>query len=237
MLSLHDYELIEKHVLGTLDPEESLLFEKRMKDALFVEELRLYRDIQRASIDLGRSEIRKEFTTWDIEEQEQKKTSRINWNWTKIAAAVLFLIAFGVITTYLIPSTSTTQLYLEYYKPYPNLIDPVQKGAPKEDVSLSQLYEMSDYAQVEKMTPKDSLEAFYFALSHLALNQFETAITILQPIAEDSKHRFYPAAQWYLALAYLQTESDKGEAILSVISQSANHDFSGSARDLLDQLN
>jgi hypothetical protein len=237
MLSKNDYELIEKQLLGTLNNEESLLFEDRMKDLLFAEEFRLYQNIRKASVDIGRSEIREEFVIWDQEETVGKKINLNRWRWMKIAATLLLLISMGILVTYLSSSKSPQQLYLEYYQPYPNLIDPLQKGEFEKNASLSQLYEMADYSQAEKMAPRDSLEAFYLALSHLSMNQFETAITELKPIADNASHRFQKAAQWYLALAYLQTEPEKSLAVLSSISQSDNHDFSKSAGDLLKKLN
>ena len=236
MLSKDDYELIEKQLLGSLDAGEILLFNHRMKDLVFAEEYRLYQNLHKASIDLGRNEIRREFANWDEEEAPGKKKNPDRLRWMKIAAAALFIVTFGILVNYLNSSKSPGQLYLQYYKPYPNLIDPLQKGEPEKNASLSQFYEMSDYEQVVKLQPKDSLEAFYLALSQLALNQSETAMSTLRPIAENPKHRFQPAAQWYLALAYLQTDPEKGEALLSIISQSANHDFSTAANDLLTDL-
>jgi hypothetical protein len=236
MHPIHDQELIEKHLLGKLNSEEDILFEERMKDVLFADELRLYKDIKKASTDLGRSQVKKEFIAWDAEEQIQHKTPVISWKWSKVAAAVLFLVTLGVLAIYLIPSTTPTQLYLEYYEPYPNLIDPVQKGEIEEDVSLSQVYELSDYHQVKNMTPNDSLETFYLALSHLALNEFETAINDLKPIAHNPSHRFHAAAQWYLALAYLRIDPNQSRALLRIISQATDHDFSAMANDLLIKL-
>jgi hypothetical protein len=192
-----------------------------------------------AVIDLGRTDVRKTFKKWDKQEGKQAMVSLFSKiNQWKIAASILILVAAGILLFIFQVGTSSGDLYQTYYQPYPNLIDPIQKGVDNNtQSSVSQLYELGQYEHVVKQEVSDPSSEFYVALSWLATNDLSRAVPLLERFSGQREFRFHHVAQWYLALAYLtEKQIDKSTNLLEQIKATPDHDFRSKASQLLAQL-
>jgi len=235
-ISDSDIKLIENHLQGLLTPAEKIAFEKRKSDVVFLAELDLYLKIKKSSKAIGRSQIRQVFTSWDKEASITKIGSWSQMGW-KIAAGLLIAIGLIGILKIFSPSKDSAELFAEYYQPYPNLIDPIQKGDASSTQSITQLYELGKYENVLAQSLTNSVDSFYVALTFLQLDQSKETITILEKFAHLDGFRFRDAAQWYLALSLIRNEQiESSLEVLTEISKNPNHDHLERARKLLDQL-
>ena len=236
-LSNKDIILIEKFIKGELNPSEQLDFQKKMDDATFEQEVKFQQDLRRAEISIGREELKKSFRSWDLESSEQSQIPSFFNNRWSIAAGFLIVITAGIILLRSGLEQTPQDLYLAHYHSFPNLIDPLEKGAEDLEVTVSQYYEMGNYATAIVQSTQDTAQLFYLGLSHLALTQSEAAISILEPISQNEGHRFRVAALWYLSLAYLDRgDLEKCRRQLNQILQLGDQDFVGDARRLLTEL-
>ena len=147
-LSDQDRLLIEKYLQGPLTDSEQALFLERMKDEVFKAEYLLHQCIQKSSIAIKRSQLKDTFHAWDQETGKSRTTLKSLWSDWKVAAAVLLLIGAGILWMF-IQKESPDQLFNTYYQPYANLIDPIDKGDAPVEASLTQLYELGRYEDVD----------------------------------------------------------------------------------------
>ncbi len=86
--------------------------------------------------------------------------------------------------------------------------------------------------------PQNDTARFYLALAEMSLSKFESAAGRLYALARQDNFTMADDAQWYLALAYLQTEGNWKEA-RRILRQLADKDNSGrqaEARRLLEKM-
>ncbi len=231
-----DIKLIEKHLQGHLTPDEKIVFEQRKSDTEFLVELDLYLALKKSSNAIGREQVKQTFLDWDQETAHNKirKWPQIGW---KIAAGLLIVIGFIGLLKIFSPTKDSKDLFAEYYQPYPNLIDPIQKGDPSPTSSITQLYELGNYENVLKQSPTDLVDSFYVALSYLQLDQRQDALVSLQKIVNRAHFRFRDAAQWYLALnLLLENQIEASKQILTEIGETAGNDYQILAANLLAEL-
>ena len=236
-LSNKDISLIEKYIKGELEPSEELDFQRRMTDDAFQQEVKFQQGLRRAEISIGREELKKSFKSWDAETSGRiQNTSFFNNRWT-IAAGFLILIVAGMIFLRPRLEHTTQDLYLAHYQSFPNLVDPLEKGAEDPEPTASQYYEMGNHASALTQPTQDTAQLFYQGLSHLALTHSEDAISILDPISQYEGHRFRVPALWYLSLAYLYSgDIEKSRQQLRQILELGDKDFEIDARQLLAEL-
>jgi tetratricopeptide (TPR) repeat protein len=88
------------------------------------------------------------------------------------------------------------------------------------------------YTVFKNSDNKDSIKLFYIAISHLALQQPEQAIPILNEMQTSDKAK---NPKWYLALAYLlQNDTQNAKPLLEELSQSDEDDLKAKAKEGLD---
>ncbi len=167
---------------------------------------------------------------------ENSKSSGFRFKrWLGIAASIALVATLGYII-FVGGQTSTEDLYNQYYEPYPNIIDPVNRSSTGSS-SPYQLYEQGnlnealDYLSV--MSTSDTT-FFYKGQVHMSLGNYEKAVTAFNRL--DKNSTFYASGQWYLALTHIKMSQEKrAEELLKVIADSGNS-YADRAREILDSL-
>jgi len=232
-------ELFEKYINGNLSKEETEVFESKLTaDPSFNEAFKVYGLLVDGIIESGKSSLKKELVAHEALSYPSTKKS---YFYQKIAASVLVVLALSALILNYSASKDYEAIYADYYEPYPNIIDPINRSIDYNDYSIYQQYELRNFEEiVNKLTIKaqenilSDAEKFYLAQSQLVLKNVDLAILNLKEISKESN--FYLAAQWYLALAYIKTEKyEKAESLLDQIIDQ-KEDFSKQAEILKNLL-
>ena len=230
--------LIEKHLAGVLTPEETIQFEALRRNPSFEEELNFQKDIVAAARAKDREEIRHLLAAEEnkIEQHQRKNASSSNRNiryW--IAAAA---IAIAILFTFLLRSTrEQNQLFVEFYTPYPNTIDPIRKGENPQ-LSAYQTYELGEYKRAITTFEQGALNdtmTFYLGLSYLGDKKLQEAAELLKSVSKKDFTYEIPA-KWYTALIHIRlNQNNTAESLLTEISMS-DHPLASRADTLLTRL-
>ncbi|NND34608.1 MAG: hypothetical protein HKN76_18625 [Saprospiraceae bacterium] len=235
-LSVQDIRLIEKHLKDELSPEEQITLEDKKKDPEFEAELNLYLTIQKSTTNFSRLDVKKDFKAWDQDEPIRLNPLKSSTTWWKIAAGLVILVGIVGLLNKFAFNSAAPDLYTQYYEPYPNLLDPIEKGESTSP-SLTQLYELENYEAVISLPMTTAVDSFYVALSFMELGNQEFATELLQIFSRREDFRFKDAAQWYLALNFLREgQTTLCKQFLMEISINENHDFRNPAAELLGKI-
>lgn len=162
-----------------------------------------------------------------------------------IIAAAIAIIIGGFYYLIRNQSTSYEGLFSEYFEPYSLSAYTVATEGEETVPAALEAYRAGDYQEAvnrfEATEPPVSAAAsfsFYHALSLLGNQQGGEAIPILEAVIQqaDAGGVAQPA-EWYLALAYLQTgQKEKAIEILEQISSQPNHEMNHRAEMLRGEL-
>lgn len=249
---LYNDDDLERYLLGTMNQQEKQAFEKQLRtDSALADELALYRDTV-GGIQLNGSQSLKE----QLQEVEaglsrhsvsrtldnQRAPRKPLMTWLAIAASLLAVVLLGYLV---LPGPGPEDVYVAYYQPYPNLINPAQRSAEiKEETVLERAmraYDSQQYVQALALFEQGNAFSnpgytFYYAASHLGLNQPQKAIPLLERVVQNQGSLFYEPALWYLALAHLK-ENDAATAIPYLEKAAANDgDYAREAQEILEEL-
>lgn len=146
-----------------------------------------------------------------------------------ISLSTAAAIAVFVMIRMLLPSSDLEKLYNSYYKPF-NVISPVTRSVTTIEadnyLAAVERYKIGDYqtAEIEfsnAMLKDNSAIAphFFMGITHLALGNYEQAISLLSDVTSRSGE-YGIEAGWYLGLAYLKTgEKEKASACFELLAQ------------------
>ncbi len=234
-------ELIDKYIQGVLNETEKNSFDKLLKeDASFRKDVTFHSNLKAVSSNLDEADFK--VMIQDIE----KHNSRAKRSYTKLLVAASIAILVSLTFYFTTKNTySTDALFVEYFEPYRNVIQPIERGGNviyDEKYLAFEAYENEDY---DKALPlfsklynetKASYYLFYKANVLLKLDRAEEAIPIL---LEHSKMKDTVSEKtlWYLALAYLKlddTVNAKKTLERSILNSSYNKE---KAKNLLNELN
>ncbi len=175
----------------------------------------------------------------------EAKENTITFNYKKwmVAAFVIVLLGVSSFWVFTNQSINTEQLYAEHFQPYRNVVQPIVRGETKTDLKTKAFtaYEQKKYAKAlnyfnQLLAQKeDASISFYKANVLLQLNKTKKAIVILENNSQ-LPNKLKTQQQWYLALAYLKTDSIE-EAKLILKDLDANSTFKNkSVKQLLKKL-
>lgn len=200
-------KLIEKYILNKLTTEEKAVFEELLKkDTDFKNEVKLHSNLKEVIKKEDALNFRNLIS--DIEDNNTiKKRSYTKW---LVAASIAVL--FGL--TYFLTEnnkTSTNNLFTDYFEPYRNVIQPIERGNSQQDEKTISFtaYENGEYEKaIELFTKlytntKESYYLFYKANALLKLEKANDAVPLLLEHLK-TKDTLTEKSQWYLALAYLK---------------------------------
>lgn len=199
-------ELFDNYMNGNLSDDEISVFKDRLNsDSKLKKEFDEYRLIIAGIVEQGANELKEKLKV--REEFHQRSHTNIKMYY-KIAAAILLLLAASFLILKWSYSPDPQSLYLAYYEPYPNIVDPLDRTGNSEAFSAYQLYELGKYNEsIEKLSaiPDNIIKPsslFYLGQAYMANSELEKALDCLQKIEDDSN--YYQIAQWHIALIFLK---------------------------------
>lgn len=242
---MNDIDLIEHYLDGSLSDTERLAFEERLKleDELRaqVEEMKVIREgILRAS----RKEVLKSIQALEATLPAVEAPVIPLWRntWLQVAAGISLL----AVCAYLLwPRTQEpTQLFAEYFEPYPNIIMPTVRGVVENDSTVKaqayRAYDQQNFTEAirlfEAVQQKDEGVFLYLGNSYLASGQPERALPLFEKVL-NNYDVFDEQAEWYVAVSYLKLEErEKAKvALQKVVARESSYE--SKAQLILEKLN
>ena len=163
--------------------------------------------------------------------------------WVAIAASLLTVVLLGYL--FLTNASSPEEMYVAYYQPYPNLINPAQRSTEVEEETVLEqavrAYDGQDYEQALRLFAQGNARSnpgytFYYAASYLGLDQPNEAIPLFEQVVQDKESLFYEPALWYLALAHLKTGDTTAAVPYLETLSSQGGDYVREARELREEI-
>lgn len=242
--STQNIELIERYFDNEMSESEKQEFIEQVKNDL---ELRHLFDRERLLINTARLNAARnnlEFLK-DLDKtlpavNPEPRTSRFLYY--AVAASVMLLIAVGIFV-FNPKQDSPSELYAEYFVPYPNVFEPTVRGASTsaKRTQAFQSYEQGDYTNAASLfseltaTDRNPGMLMLLANANLAIGKTEEAKAIFAELAK-KEDTLRNAATWYLAICYLkQGDIGSSRAILTKIAESDN-EYSKRADAVLKKL-
>lgn len=228
-------ELIDKFFTDSLSSEDQILFNRLLQDdEEFREEFLFQQDLKKA-LQANKREALKATVSGFEEEYRHKKNNGLRSFWL-IAASVVILLGLGALVVKIMNDHSPENLYAEYFVPYRNIVEPVERGGEANNLEAKafQAYENGRYYKAINLF--NSLEnseknyiKFYKAISLMQVNKTDQAIELLLPLStlkKEGKYGCSEKANWYLALAYLKKGNiDKARSQLMMIEKNPEMTF------------
>ncbi len=243
---------LDRYLRDEMSDQERRTFEEQLStDDALTEELALHRDAMEGIRLDGSQELKKrlqaveaELANPDSVVVDKKETNRrFLVTWIAIAASLLTVLLLGYL---FVPTTSSPEeLYVAYYQPFPNLINPAQRSTEvNEKTVLEQAmraYDEQRYDQAITLFEQgDALATpgytFYTGASYLGTGQPERAIPLLERVVQDRTGLFYEPGLWYLALAHLKTDDpEAARPYLQTLTEQEG-DYTEEAQKLLEEI-
>jgi tetratricopeptide (TPR) repeat protein len=225
------FDHIEEYLRGELSPEEQASFESSLEeDSELREKVEIHRKI-RNGIEMG---FNKELKDLLIEEESKlprpkdNDTNRIRTLYPIIgvaAAISLLIIAFFTLRT---ENVDNSELFAEYYQPYPNVEAPISRSEDNESNPYA-LYEKGAYAEalnqfseIQSINFDEPAIIFYAAICQLELGLTDDSISSFKQLLELEANKYTRPAKWYLALVYLK--SDQSSQAISYLNELTTFD-------------
>lgn len=243
--STQNIDMIERYFDNEMTEVEKVNFQEKLKSDL---ELRHLFDREKLLINTIRFDGAKNHLAFfkELEKSlpdvtvEQKSSS--TWIYYAAAASVVILLVSGIYF-FRAGDPAPTELYAEYFTPYPNVFEPTVRGseqATKRSLAF-QKYEEGDYQQAADLFSEliaDEREPGMLLLlgnANLSLGKTEEAKSNFNEVIKTSVENSVPA-QWYLSLAYLRDgQTSSAKETLRLLTESKNQ-YTKKAEDLLSRL-
>lgn len=209
-------DLIDKYLQNKLSKDEKLVFEELLeKNDSFKKEVQLYVDLKKAVEKEDDSNFRNLITEIESTAKIPKdKNSQLKW---LVAASIIILLGLSYFLT-LEKKVSTQELFVSYFEPYKNVIEPLQRnGDQKNEKAIAFMaYDHEEYEKAVILFSKlysstnEPYYLFYKANALLKLERANEAIPLLLEHLK-TKDTLTEKSYWYLAMAYLKL-NDKASA-------------------------
>lgn len=204
--------IVDKHLRGLpLTQDEERVFQEAIADEHFKSELDEMIAVQSVA---GKSDRIKMKNL--LIDQEKSYARRPYLKWIFILGILIAMI--GSLYLIIRPSKDRSAvLYAQYYKPYPNIVDPITKG--NNSLSPYQLYEQGQYQQaIDKFNDNDTLstdDMLYLGFAYLANGDTEKAANSWSALKDG---RYAEVVEWYRGLICLKTKTTDCKSIFRSIS-------------------
>ncbi len=244
---------LDRYLRDEMNEQERRAFEEQLgTDDTLTEELDLQRDtVEGIRLD-GSQALKRRLQAVEAElatpapaAVDDKKTNRrFLMTWVAVAASLLTVVLLGYLF-FIPPTSSPEELYVAYYQPFPNLINPAQRSVEVEEATVLgravRAYDEQQYAEAltlfeEGNALSDPSYTFYYGASYLALDQPEQAIPLLERLVQQKTGLFYEPGLWYLALAHLKAnDPEAARPYLQTLAEQEG-DYAREARELLEEI-
>lgn len=235
-------ELLDAWFEGKLTPEQEKQLKELMDtDEVFREEFGFRRELREALRREEHESLRKMMRDTAAEKPTAVRSIR-RFIPALVAAMVIILVTIGyfIVTS---PGPRPAQLYTAYFEPYENVVHPIERGAPVQDLASRAFlaYENGDYEEAISLFEQlagespDPYIVFYSGIVLLQLDRDEEAIAHFLTYL-DSSGSLKDRAEWYLALGYLKEGNiPRARELLSGIAGRAAYKAEES-REILESL-
>lgn len=235
--------MIEKYLRNEMSAEEVREFEKQLQESPSLRKQLAREGELFASFDQVRRErLLDHFKDLDRSLQGKAVSRSMTTNtWLKWAATVSALIIVGYLGYLNLNRSTPSQLYGEYFKPYPNVVEPVTRDNGSAATAFV-YYETAEYEQALAAfgelldeDPGHIAHRFYYAMTSMILENDNEAIEIFESLAiEDSDFR--DQATWYISLLYLRQNNEEGAQPYLQQLIDRNTTWSDEASEILSRL-
>lgn len=249
-LSSNDIILIEKYLDDDLSQAEHDLFNSRVKDEAFSEELKLQQSTGNALKEIFKQQLKEEFRqqlhAHRSDESQNKKTT-VNFSKKKYFYWAAAAIAFIIISIIAIRpgNTDAEALYLAYYKPYP--VVNVTRSLPNTNTHPAfEKYGDQDFQQAAVLFEqllKDNTAGYNPALLQLLLGncylntgELQKAVTSFKNASDSADPILNQHAKWYTALALLRSGNQAETLRLLQELTGSDSMYKSQAGNLMDEL-
>jgi tetratricopeptide (TPR) repeat protein len=236
---------IEKYLSGELSKEATETFEAHIGEN---DELRNQVENHRRflrGLELGfnrelKAQLRQEEQRITGQDEKNKRRAIPTQFYFGIAAAIaLILISVFLLRT---QSSNTTEYFVTYYQPYPNIENPVSRSENSGQNAYA-YYEQGQYSealnlfsQIIMENPAIPAPVFYSGICQLELGETVTAIALFKQVQAMEKNSYSRAALWYEALANLKiSEKSRAVEILTGIAE-GDDNYAIRSKELLGKL-
>ena len=247
---MENHDLIDRYFENSLSPKEQKLFNDLLQnDSDFKAEFLFQKNLKQVIRASQQEELKSKLS--QIEERTQKDTRfmMVPKKWM-VAASLALITTFGVWTVKSLYYPSHEAIYETYFQVDRNTIHPVVRGENIKTIEFRAFvaYEAHDYYKAINLfnsvkNPDETYIIYYKALSFLAVDKTDEAISLLSNVAINSKSdsasvSLKEKANWYLAMAYLKkNETEKAVSRLSLIENSpASYFKKQEAKEVLNYL-
>lgn len=207
--------LIEAYFENTLTSEDQAIFEDLLKsDKAFADQVDFEKNTKIAITLEARKKLKQQLQSYESE--FAPKTSRkLLWI---VAASIAILL--GVLTLFNTNRPSNTDLFAEYFEPYPNIEAPLVRGSNQatDKTQAFTAYESGDFKTAAILfnqiyeSENEEYSRFYGAMSLMALGEYEASKEIL--ITTGWSENYSERVNWFLALDYLRLNQTKNARTL-----------------------
>ena len=175
-----------------------------------------------------------------------RSESRFKWLY-RVAAAACVLVLIGVGISQFVGQNTDSALFAQNFKPLASTTFRGGGEGEKANDTTAYLtqaisfYDKKEYAEANtnfdsflSKDPNNIVVSLYAGISHLAAEETNKAIPLLQKVIADQNDNYTESAQWYLALAYLKNgNKQKAKTLLEEIRNTPGHENREEAKGLL----
>lgn len=228
----------ESQIEKNAELREDVNFQKSISDALHVRERHILKDKLR--------EIDKEEAVGRTSNKRSGVIQIMSSNLFRYGIAASFMIISGfLIKMFVFDQADKSDLFTQYYAPFPNVVSPSTRGDVSDEISVEEVnafaaYESEDYGKAiglfNGLQQKDEV-VLYIGLSYLAMNDAQKAKQVLSSSAfRNDQFHLETIRLWYLALAHLKLgEIELCREVLTDLTKTENIQRT-KALDLLSKL-
>ena len=235
---MENHNLIDGYFENTLSPKEQKLFNNLLQnDSAFKDEFLFQKNLKQAIRASQQEELKSKLSQIEEKVQKNSRFMVVPKKWM-VAASLALITTFGVWTVKSLYYPSHEAIYETYFQVDRNTIHPVVRGESIKTIEFRAFvaYEAHDYYKAINLfnsvkNPDEAYIIYYKALSFLAVDKTDEAISLLNHVAVNDKSdstsvSLMEKSNWYLAMAYIKNNDiEKAVSRLSLIENNPTSNY------------